>query len=137
MIEALLCLALNVYFEARGDDVLSQVATSQVEINRVKDTRYPNQVCDVFFQSEKHENGFPKKNRCQFSWYCDGKSDQPTDKKAWKQSQAVAKLVLNGQIADLTGGATHYHAFWVQPVWRIKKTFTGRIGDHLFFRWEK
>ena len=80
MIEALLCLALNVYFEARGDDVLSQVATSQVVINRVKDTRYPNQVCDVVFQSEKHENGFPKKNRCQFSWYCDGKSDQPTDK---------------------------------------------------------
>tara|TARA_R100001530_G_scaffold54610_1_gene40285 strand:+ start:3024 stop:3437 length:414 start_codon:yes stop_codon:yes gene_type:complete len=136
MIVPLICLALNIYFEARGDSILSQVATAQVVMNRVKDDRYPNDVCSVVTQSKKDKKGFPIRDKCQFSWYCDGKSDKPTDKTAWKQSKTIAGLIIDGQIFDLTQGSTHYHAYWVTPNWKIKKQFTAKIGDHIFYKWE-
>lgn len=137
---ALLCLALNIYFEARSEEkygVMAMAAPAMVVLNRVKDPRYPNDVCEVVKQAKKNRNGFPRRHLCQFSWYCDGKSDQPTDKDAWEWSNVIAELVLSGQIKDVTDGATHYHANYVEPDWQIVKTFTGRIGSHLFYRWER
>ena len=77
LMESLVCLALNVYHEAKNQSFIGQVAVAQVVMNRVRDTRYPNTVCDVVKQGAtyKWKPDFPIKNRCQFSWYCDGKSD--------------------------------------------------------------
>ena len=45
--ESLICLALNVYHEAKNQSFIGQVAVAKVVMNRVKDSRYTNKVCDV------------------------------------------------------------------------------------------
>jgi spore germination cell wall hydrolase CwlJ-like protein len=75
--------------------------------------------------------------KCQFSWYCDGKSDKPTNKKAWFQAKEIASIVLDGGVFDFTEGATHYHAYYVYPSWRKTKTKVARIDSHIFYRWEQ
>ena len=136
----LLCLALNIFWEARSEDkeygLLAMAAPARVVMNRVKSPEYPNNICDVVKQA-KTWKGNPVKNQCQFSWFCDGKSDKPKDKKSWAWSQQIARLVLSGVLEDVTGGATHYHAHYVKPKWRTKKTFTIKIGSHLYYRKKK
>jgi N-acetylmuramoyl-L-alanine amidase len=112
IMESLICLALNVYHEAKNQSFVGQVAVAQVVMNRVEDNRYPNNICDVVKQglTYKWKPTFPIKNRCQFSWYCDGKSDKPREPKAWRDAMHVANGVYNGHLDDLVEGATHYHA---------------------------
>ena len=135
--EALMCLALNVYFEARSENMASQVAVSLVVMNRVKDHRFPDTVCGVVKQGLKYKNDKVVLGKCQFSWYCDGKSDKPTNKKAWFQAKEIASIVLDGGVFDFTEGATHYHAYYVYPSWRKTKTKVARIDSHIFYRWEQ
>lgn len=139
LVETITCLALNVYFEARDQPLIGQVAVAQVVMNRVEDNRYPNTVCEVVKQSPTYSwtDGFPVRNRCQFSWYCDGKSDTPKDKEAWDRAINVATTVYYGNMEDYLEGATHYHAEYVYPEWAESKTKIGQVGDHIFYRWEK
>ena len=142
---ALVCLALNTYHEAKNQSMIGQVATAQVVMNRVADSRFPNTVCEVVKQGptrpswEDPNKEYPIRNRCQFSWYCDGKSDEPRrDSKEWRRAQDYARIVLSGRIVlDVTEGATHYHATYVRPAWAKTKTRTTRIESHIFYRWEK
>ena len=117
---------------------MGKVAVAQVVMNRVKDTRYPNTVCDVVKQglTYKWKPSLPIKNRCQFSWYCDGKSDKPREAKAWRTAMHVANGVYNGHLDDFVEGSTHYHAYYVNPSWAETKTYVTRIDDHIFYRWE-
>lgn len=137
---ALMCLALNTYHEAKNQSMIGQVATAQVVMNRVADSRYPNTVCEVVKQGPKYKGSdVPVRHKCQFSWFCDGKSDEPRrDSKEWFKAQDYARIVLSGRIAlDVTEGATHYHATYVRPAWAKTKTRTTRIESHIFYRWEK
>ena len=141
---AFICLALNTYHEAKNQSTIGQIATAQVVMNRVEDNRFPNTVCEVVKQGptrpswEDPNKEYPIKHRCQFSWYCDGKSDVPKNEKAWKKAQDVAFLVLYNKIElDVTEGATHYHATYVKPAWAKTKKRTTRIEKHIFYRWEK
>ena len=137
---ALMCLALNTYHEAKNQSMIGQVATAQVVMNRVADSRYPNTVCEVVKQGPKYKGSdVPVRHKCQFSWFCDGKSDEPKrDSKEWFKAQDYARIVLSGRIAlDVTEGATHYHATYVKPSWAKTKTRTTRIESHIFYRWEK
>ena len=95
ILESIMCLALNVYHESKNQSFIGQVAVAQVVMNRVQDSRYPNNVCDVVKQglTYKWKPTLPIKNKCQFSWYCDGKSDKAREKKAWSVALKVAKLV--------------------------------------------
>ena len=131
MIEAaLMCLALNVYFEARNDSMAGQYAVAQVVMNRVQSSKFPNDVCSVVKQSRKD-------GTCQFSWYCDGKSDKPREAYAWAYAQMVAADTLIGQgidVTDMTQGATHYHANYVRPYWADKLEYTVTYGSHLFYK---
>ena len=138
----LVCLAMNVYFEARSEPLAGQIGVTQVVMNRVFDKRYPNTACEVIKQGPTRPSwkdrtiSYPVKNRCQFSWYCDGKADVITDEKAWNTALAVAHGVYNNNVHDQVNGATHYHAYYVKPGWASQKTPTAYIGDHLFYRWE-
>src|SRR6056300_189428 len=85
------CLALNIYFEARNQSFDGKVSVSHVVLNRVKDNRYPNTICGVIYQSYKTSSGFPIRYKCQFSWYCDGKSDVPKENDAWIKAKQVAQ----------------------------------------------
>ena len=137
---ALMCLALNTYHEAKNQSMIGPVATAQVVMNRVADSRYPNTVCEVVKQGPKYKGSdVPVRHKCQFSWFCDGKSDEPKrDSKEWFKAQDYARIVLSGRIAlDVTEGATHYHATYVRPAWAKTKTRTTRIERHIFYRWEK
>tara|TARA_R110002110_G_scaffold311740_1_gene525265 strand:+ start:1065 stop:1490 length:426 start_codon:yes stop_codon:yes gene_type:complete len=134
---ALLCLALNIYHEARDQPVLGMQAVAEVVLNRVDDKRFPDTVCEVVTQGPtyKWKRDFPVRHRCQFSWYCDGKSDRPKDNTAWAVSKAVANSVLETGSTGIAGYATHYHNIRVRPNWSSTKILIGKIGDHVFYRW--
>lgn len=131
----IMCLALNIYFEARNQPLPGQVAVTQVVLNRVADPRYPNRICDVIYQAKRTKSGKIIRNKCQFSWYCDGKSDYPTDIDAFRWATYVALSVIYGGHEDNTFGATHYHSNKVSPDWALPENKTAEIGDHLFFKW--
>ena len=135
MIEAITCLALNIYFESRNQPIEGQVAVSQVVLERVKSKKYPNTVCEVVFQGPTYSwsVNYPIKDRCQFSWYCDGLSDKPRDEIAWLNSLEVAEKVYYG-LTDTVKGATHYHSVKVDPWWAKYKVKVKQIGDHIFYR---
>lgn len=122
------CLAQNVYFEARGESLLGQLGVAHVVMNRVEDRSFPATICDVV-----KEGGNLRRGACQFSWWCDGQSDRPTDLAAWKQSFEVALETYFGRTADPTQGALWYHADYVQPAWRRLYVLGPRIGRHLFY----
>ena len=149
-----LCMALNIYYESRSDNLAGQYAVADVVLNRMHDDRYPNTVCDVIQQGPVRESWktkqypdlpdeeriyLPIRHMCQFSWYCDGKSDDPKDETGWAQAQYVAGAIMySGKYRGITEGATHYHATYVRPKWRLDRGMNhiGRIGSHIFYRWD-
>lgn len=127
------CLSLNVYHEARGESLAGQYAVADVVLNRVASKHYPDTVCGVVKQSIMW-NDHPVRNKCQFSWYCDGKSDDATDSDAWMRSVEVAVNIMHtGTFRGITEGADHYHTDYVNPRWNRKMRLVGRIGDHIFY----
>jgi len=131
------CLAQNIYYETRGSNYADQLGVSYVVINRVISSKYPDSICDVVKQAKLDKQGLPIRNKCQFSWYCDGKSDKVKNLKVYSEINELINYVLNQKLFDFTGGATHYHADYVRPDWAKTKTKTIEIEDHIFYRWEK
>lgn len=124
------CLATAIYFEARGEPEEGQIAVAQVVLNRLKNPTYPNTICGVVFQN-KH-----RRNRCQFSFACDGRSDRVTDKTSWAEAQALAKRTVEEQADTFiseVGSSTHYHATYVRPRWARKMNKADKIGRHIFY----
>ena len=135
---SLMCLALNIYHEARSDSPLGQEAVGMVTMNRVYSDKYPNTVCDVVYQAHLNSKGSPIRNKCQFSWYCDGKHDRPQDEDRWQEAQLIAyNMLTHDKFRGITEGATHYHATYVSPKWAKDFALIGRIGAHVYYRWEK
>ena len=146
MIEAaVMCLAMNAYWEARNQDINGMIAVSQVVMNRVESEFYPDDPCSVVFQGPEKPSWkdpsvyYPVRHKCQFSWYCDGKSDEvpPGDEEIWQDARMVALGVYLGKVDDNTGGALWYHADYVRPAWSEVKEVRATIGDHIFYGWEK
>ena len=131
-------MAANIYHEAKNQSMLGQFAVAQVVMNRVEDSRFPDTVCEVVKQGLTYRNGKVVIGKCQFSWYCDGKSDEPNrDSKAWSNAIRHASIIMTETInIDVTDGATHYHASYVRPAWAKTKKRTTRIDKHIFYRWE-
>ena len=136
---ALLCLAQAVFFEARGEPFIGKVAVASVVMNRVNDPRFPSDICAVVKQGPTYKSRpeMPVRHRCQFSFYCDGKSDELNmGLQSAVDSVNVALGMAEGRIFDVTEGATFYHAVYVNPAWAQTKTRTVRIDNHVFYRWE-
>ena len=131
-----MCLAKNIYHEARSESIEGQKATAYVVMNRIKDKNYPSTVCDVVYDSVTDTFGLPIKYKCQFSWYCDGKSDKIKNDKYWTQAQEVAKeVLLDYNVSnDITGGAVMYHADYVSPYWTNAYEHTVKIDTHIFYK---
>ena len=138
MLTELACMATAIYFEARGEPMVGQVAVAQVIMSRVYDERYPNTICEVVKQGYYYSWNpeIPIPDKCQFSFWCDGKPENIKDEDAYFWATEVAQAVMVGTLYDTTQGATHYHAYYVQPSWSKKFTQTVRINDHIFYRWE-
>lgn len=122
------CLALNIYWEARSEPLDGQIAVAAVTLNRVEDRRFPDEICNVVRQG-----GEIRRHRCQFSWWCDGKKDDPLEAEAWRRANTLARLTAAGVIEDPTGGAMWYHADYVDPYWADAKKQVTKIGRHIFY----
>lgn len=124
-----MCLALNMFFEARSESLEGQLMIAEVTLNRVASDRYPNTVCEVVWQDK------------QFSWTHDGIHDDPTrmsylDRVAWKEIKKAAVFILKDPDSTLPGiEATHYHADYVQPYWASEMEYLGKVGNHLFYKY--
>jgi len=149
------CMAQNIYFEANNQSKTGMIAVAQVTMNRVRDSRFPNTVCEVVFEgpireswktrndpelADKDRVFYPIKNRCQFSWYCDGKADIipfPENNISWRKAQDVALEVMAfDRYSGIVEGATHYHADYVNPDWNKTITLVTKIDNHIFYRWD-
>ena len=131
---AALCMALNIYHESRGEPLAGQHAVAHVTYNRAG--RDPNKVCKVVFE--------PK----QFSWAnpltaTRGKERErlsrhfmPKDERAWILAKSIAFHVVEGNLKDITKGATFFHTRAVRPVWRhsFERVYIAGVGSHLFYR---
>jgi spore germination cell wall hydrolase CwlJ-like protein len=120
------CLVEAIYFEAGSEDPIGQRAVAHVILHRVKSPRFPDTVCGVVHDSNRRG--------CQFSYWCDGKSDAMSSDERWAKSKQAADDVLSGAYPDVTKGALFYHADFVRPRWRKKMTRTATIGGHIFYR---
>ncbi len=129
------CLAQNMYWEARNESTAGKIAVSQVVFNRVRSERFPNSICGVIKQG-KHINNHPVRNRCQFSWYCDGKIDDPKNQRVWDQTLELSKYLVRSRdvLWDITDGATHYHATYVSPSWSRVFHRVMQIDTHVFYK---
>ena len=127
MSTALLCLASNIYFEARSEPIAGQIAVAEVTLNRVGSHAYPDDICGVVLQ--ENDDG------CQFSWWCDNRPDQPKDMFSFLKAKAIAKMMIeDGEYISVVGDeVTHYHSTSVEPYWIADYTESQRIGDHVFY----
>ncbi len=132
------CLAQNIYFEAGNQPLAGKIAVSQVVLNRVEHYAYPDTVCGVVYDAKWKENWkgnmVPIRNQCQFSWFCDGKSDDPVDSATWLSSMHIARDVIQSKYGDITEGSTHYHADFVYPYWADSLNETVVINNHIFYK---
>jgi spore germination cell wall hydrolase CwlJ-like protein len=122
------CLARAVYFEARSESAMGQLAVAKVILNRVKDPNYPNTICGVVYQ------GSGRRNSCQFSFACDGMADDVRQPGAWAHAKQIAQRAISGtDNLSVMSTATNYHADYVRPRWSHNMKKLVKIGRHIFY----
>ena len=121
------CLAMNMYWEARGEGRRGMLAVGWVVMNRVRSPEFPATICGVVYQGGEQPP-------CQFSWWCDGRSDRPRERESWRAAVAVAAELLNDPPPDVTNSALFYHAASIRNPWTRRRIQTAQIGDHIFYR---
>jgi spore germination cell wall hydrolase CwlJ-like protein len=120
------CLALSMYWEAKAEGRQGMLAVGHVVMNRVRHELFPEEPCAVVFEGGETPP-------CQFSWWCDGKSDRPRELQNWQLAQALALELLTRELPDPTRGALFFHATGMSNPWRIQRTKTVTIGGHVFY----
>jgi len=120
-------MARTIWGEARGEGARGMQAVANVIMNRVnKGGWYGATIKDVVLK------------KWQFSVWNEG---DPNRDKILNATQAqlaqaldISKKVIKGELQDITGGATNYHATTVKPSWAAKMTKTVQIGNHVFYK---
>lgn len=121
------CLSLALYWEARGEPQLGMIAVGWTILNRAQNPEFPPTPCDVVFEGGERPP-------CQFSWWCDGKSDRPRHRDSWIRAQVTAARLLMDPPSDPTNGALFFHSTSIPLPWTRPRTRTARIGNHIFYR---
>ena len=117
------CLAVAVYFEARGESVDGQLAVAKVVMNRAASGRYPPSYCATV------------KQPAQFSFVRSGRFPPVNvDCAAWKRATAIARLALANVVPTLSNDVLWYHADYVAPSWGRRLNMVSKIGQHIFYR---
>lgn len=132
------CLVLNAYYEARGETREAITAVTMVVLNRSMHDFFPTKICDIIKQTKRDANGNIILNQCQFSWYCDGKSDYPQDNRAYGRVEYITQQAVEKWFNDndISNGATHFHSTKVNPDWTNDFTRVATIGSHVFYKME-
>tara|TARA_R100000963_G_C4642457_1_gene106110 strand:- start:1718 stop:2191 length:474 start_codon:yes stop_codon:yes gene_type:complete len=128
------CLVEAVYHEARSEDLIPMLAVANVILTRKESSNFPDTICKVVHQG-RYWKGSPIRDKCQFSYFCDGKEERFTDIKGLIKVINVVEMALKGVQVRQTVGATHYHASYVTPFWASDPRFKalGQLGTHLFY----
>lgn len=121
------CLALAMYWEAKNEGRDGMLAVASVVLNRVVHPEFPDTVCAVVKQGGEAPP-------CQFSWWCDGKSDRPTEPRAWQLATRIADTALRNPPSDHTDGALFFHSTGIGRPWARERQRTVQIGRHIFYR---
>ena len=129
--QSLICLARNVYYEARGEPSAGQYAVAEVTMNRKASRRFPRTVCDVVYQ----KNWDPIRRRYvgAFSWTEFSTLPEPGGE-SWERARTVAEAVYYRRHAPALQGALFFHATYIRPDWAKDKKPVARIGRHIFYR---
>lgn len=127
----LTCLAMNVYYEARGETLAGMNAVAEVTMNRVASSRYPGTVCKVVYQ--KRWDRLRKRDVSAFSWTEFDVVPHP-EGKPWVQAWDVANAVYYRKEPPSLNGALHYHATYIRPSWARGKKPVAKIGAHIFYK---
>ena len=127
-VDAALCFAQNLYFEARSEGEEGMVAVGWVVLNRVSSDIYPDSICAVIYEGGERPP-------CEFNWWCDGRSDRPTEPASWELAQRVTDQMLNNPPADPTDGALWFHMDSIPvPGWLSSRERTLHLGAHYFYK---
>ena len=126
----LTCLALNVYYEARGEPLAGKYAVAEVTMNRVLSQLFPETVCEVVY--EKRWDRLRKRYVGAFSWTEFDVVPHP-EGEPWVQAREVAENVYLGKQPPQLNGALHYHATYIKPSWSRGRQPIARIGGHVFY----
>ena len=124
------CLTKAIYYEAASESQQGQRAVAQVVLNRVRDPRFPASVCGVVFQGSERSTG------CQFSFTCDGALARKPIPAIYERAHMIAVAALSGRVEPSVGLATHYHTYYVVPVWRTDLVKLRTVGAHIFYAWQ-
>ena len=127
----LMCMAQAVYYESAREPLEGQLAVAEVIANRMADHRYPDTACGVVFQGATRTTG------CQFTFTCDGAMRVKPKGENWERAKRIAAHVLMNLNEERTGGATHYHATYVDPIWNSGLIQTNQVGLHIFYRFPR
>jgi spore germination cell wall hydrolase CwlJ-like protein len=125
--DAITCLSRTIYWEARGQEVDSMEAVANVVMNRLGHEGFSNTICEVVMQGREQ-------GACQFSWWCDGRSDDAEEDQFYAIAKEIARKALNGQLTDRTGGALYFHQHKVTPSWSAEYINTVEVGEHVFYK---
>jgi len=128
------CLVEALYHEARSESLLAMLSVANVILTRKESSNFPDTICKVVHQG-KYWKDNPVKDKCHFSYWCDGRPERFTDMAGLIKSINVAEMSLNGIQIKQTVGATHYHASYVTPGWASDPNFKslGQVGTHVFY----
>ena len=125
--DSITCLARTLYWEAKGADAEDMAAVASVVLNRLEHDGFPDTICGVVKQGVETK-------ACQFSWWCDGRSDQVEEAQRYDIAKEIARKALNQQLKDPTGGALYFHDRNVHPQWAKAYRRTAETTHFLFYK---
>ena len=126
-------MSYAIYFEARSESTAGQIAVGQVVINRVYSSLFPDTIKDVVTQGI-YRNGSPVRNKCAFSFWCDGRNEYVSNEIAWGKAILISRLIMGGTLIDITDGADHYELKDNSPWWSKGMLKTTQIDSHIFYK---
>jgi spore germination cell wall hydrolase CwlJ-like protein len=125
--DAITCLARTIYWEARGEGTADMEAIANVVMNRLGHEGFSNTICEVVKQGSEQ-------GACQFSWWCDGRSDDAKEGESYAIAKEIARKALNRQLTDRTGGALYFHQRKATPSWSTEYIKTVEVGEFVFYK---
>lgn len=119
--EAILCLAIASFKEARSEPIKAQYAVMEVIHNRSEHPDYPNSYCGVV------------KQQGQFSWFKNHGSLKPPkyELDAWKKSLEIAKMFKTKK-TNYTKGAKYFNTVSLGVRYKTDVS-PKRIGKQVFY----
>lgn len=131
---ALMCLALNVFHEARGEPSIGQYAVAAVTLNRARQSK--KDICAVVFEPHQFSwangNVFTYRGRGSVTYYAVHPRKVPKKGAAWDRALEVARDAL--KTPPIMGSILYYHNLSVKPKWAKAKEKVVQIGNHIFYR---